>query len=297
MAALVCDGRPIIAEEKQPTAVPRTTESPTEEDTGWQKIFREMAGSYEMGSTDDVPRKFSLRSAPVLRWNQPVRGGDDGAVYVWLDEGRPAVIGSIFAWPRPNGVRQVVHEMHALTETPLRAEYQDREVWLVEKPALEFMRMPEATAPAPLAAQRLAQMRTLSREFTATSIDRNKSEWELRLLANPLIRYEIKDRSQEEGQKERPIDGAIFSFVQGTDPEILLVLEARAGEGKSFWQYALARFSDLPLTVKRKDVKVWSVSTSTMNQSNAPYFVRDVEQRTLPDEKVAAEKPQAKTGN
>src|SRR5579859_2551352 len=67
------------------------------DEAGWQKLFREMAEDYDMASVDKPSRKFLLQSAPVLRWSQPVRGGDDGAVYIWVDEGRPAAIGSIFA--------------------------------------------------------------------------------------------------------------------------------------------------------------------------------------------------------
>src|SRR5262245_8967563 len=63
------------------------------DDSGWQKVFRAMAADYEIGSVDDPPKKFALRTSTVLRWSQPVRGGDDGAVYIWLDRSRPAVIG------------------------------------------------------------------------------------------------------------------------------------------------------------------------------------------------------------
>lgn len=262
-------------------------EKPAGDETGWQKIFREMAGEYVMAPAADAPRKFLLRSAPVLRWSQPVRGGDDGAVYVWLDEGRPAVIGSIFAWPLPDGVRVVAHEMHALTTAPMRAAYQGKEVWSLDKPALEFKRVPGSPPPAPAATQRLAQLRTLGREFTARSIDRNESEWELRLLGQPLYRYEIKEHSEADDEGERPeatelLDGAILSFVQGTDPEILLVIEARREGIKAYWEYALARFSDLQLIVKHKETEVWRVGNSHFEDSKAPYFARNVDQRKPP---------------
>jgi len=265
----------------------RQKEKPAGDETGWQKIFREMVGEYVIAPAEDTSRKFLLRSAPVLRWSQPVRGGDDGAVYVWLDEGRPAVIGSIFAWPLPDGVRVVAHEMHALTTTPMRASYQGKEVWSLEKPALEFKRLPGSPPPAPAATQRLAQMRTLGREFTARSIDRKEGEWELRLLGQPLYRYEIKERSKADDGNERPesielLDGAILSFVQGTDPEILLVVEARREGSKSYWEYALARFSDLKLIVKHKETEVWRVGNSQTDDNKAPYFVRKVEQRKPP---------------
>jgi hypothetical protein len=243
----------------------------------WQKLFREMAGEYEIVATGKAERKFPLRSAPVFRWNQPVRIADGGSVYVWLDEGRPAVVGTMFAWPDDVGNLHVAHEMHALTLGPMRASYAGKEIWSLEKPALAFRRVPGAALPAPTATQRLAQMRTLGREFTATSIDRKDGEWVLRLLGQPLYRYELKD-GREQADGDELLDGAVLSFVQGTDPEILLILEARRDGDGSYWQYALARFSDYRLVVKHKDAEVWRVGGSDQNDNKA-YFVRTVDHK------------------
>ncbi len=236
-----------------------------------------MAGEYEICSADSPRRACSLRTTPVLRWNQPVRGGDDGAVYVWLDNGRPAAIGTVFAWPLPEGDRIVTHEMHALAVESLSAKYEGQEVWTVGKPALDFKPVPNAPAPAESAPQRLAQMRTLSREFTAKAIDQKEGSWELRLLGQPLYRYELKDDPDL-------LDGAVLAFVQGTDPEILLILEARRHGEQTRWEYALARFSDMRLFVQHNNVEVWKAPVSTPNDSKAPYFARNVEQRKSPAE-------------
>ena len=58
--------------------------------TDWQPYFRDLARSYRItpNATPDEP--LVLHEPPVLRWSQPVRGGDDGALYVWLRDGRPA---------------------------------------------------------------------------------------------------------------------------------------------------------------------------------------------------------------
>ena len=75
--------------------------------------------------------------------------------------------------------------------------------------------------PADSAAQRLAQMRTLGRDFSASTHDDQDRRWELRVLSQPLYRYESTDPDV--------VDGAIFAFVTsaGTDPEALLVIEER----------------------------------------------------------------------
>ena len=276
LATLLAPKAHASAAEPKPGEAATAAPKADAEETGWQSLFRAMAADYEIGTVEKAPRKFTLRAAPVLRWSQPVRGGDDGAVYVWLDQGRPAVIGSIFAWPLPDGVRVVAHEMHALTLAPMCAVYQGKQVWSVEEPALGMKRIPEAPAPAASAPQRLAQIRTLGREFAATSIDRDNREWELRLLGHPLYRYEVREHPEL-------LDGAILAFVQGTDPEILLILEARREGDQPYWQYALARFSDLKLIVKRHDLEVWRVPNSTYDDRKAPYFVRNVDRRKLAD--------------
>lgn len=43
------------------------------------------------------------------------------------------------------------------------------------------------------------------------------------------------------------IDAALFAFVEGTDPEALLLLEARTTEGGHAWHYALARLNSAGL--------------------------------------------------
>ena len=101
-------------------------------------------------------------------------------------------------------------------------------------------------------------MRRLAQEFTGHEIDREAKRWELRLLPTPLYRYP----SAEAGV----IDGALFTLVSnaGTDPEVLLLIEARTEIDKPRWEYALGRFSDRDLYVQRKEKAIWSsVRTET----------------------------------
>ncbi len=107
---------------------------------------------------------------------------------------------------------------------------------------------PFAAAPKPArtAPQRLVQMRTLSRDFSALTRNDKERRWELRLLPQPVFRYESTD----------PVilDGAVFAFVTsaGTDPEAILIVEARqtAASGEPAWHYAVGRFTDLYLEVR-----------------------------------------------
>jgi hypothetical protein len=63
------------------------------------------------------------------------------------------------------------------------------------------------------------------------------------------------------------VDGALFAFVStaGTDPEVLLLIEAREEKGKMHWEYAFGRFSDWELRVARNDKEVYASVPSEAN--------------------------------
>ncbi len=97
-------------------------------------------------------------------------------------------------------------------------------------------------------------MHSLSHDFSASTRDKEERRWELRLLPQPLYRYESTD--------PEVLDGAVFSFVTsaGTDPEALVVIEARKPNSTDglVWHYGIARFTDLQLWVRHKDKEVFS---------------------------------------
>ena len=85
-------------------------------------------------------------------------------------------------------------------------------------------------------------------------------------MTQPLLRYGT-------GSGER-LDGAIFAYARLTDPDVLLVLEARASEGgETLWQYALARMHGGKLRVRYRDEEVWSADALAppYYQKNGPY--------------------------
>lgn len=198
--------------------------------------------------------KLEFREKSVYDWTNVIRsGGQTGSVFVWTYKGRPEVVGSIFSNPAYNeeGRRAVMHELHSLSTSALVPDRASAKRW-EPRAGVVFKPIPGAPAPADSARQRAFQLRTLSREFAARSIDQDKHTWELRLLPQPLFRYDSTDPAV--------LDGALFAFVTsaGTDPEVIVAIEARrVGEGYQ-WQYVVARFSDLDLYVKLQDKEVWT---------------------------------------
>ena len=207
------------------------------------------AAEYEFFIEQDRKQKLILRPEPILRWSNREVGTVLGAVFIWTGDGRPEVVASIFNW-YDNPARPVQHELHSLALGRLTVLRAGQEVWRPAKAGVEFKPIPAGPAPAGSAPQRLHQMRSLAREFSA-SYDEPDDQTELRLLTQPIYRYE----------STRPdlIDGAMFAFVQDTDPEVLLLVEARRKNGGSEWQYAFARMQNRALQAHHKERPVWEV--------------------------------------
>jgi hypothetical protein len=212
----------------------------------WVPLFQKHASEYVIRVGKDATAEAERISEPVLRWWQPVRGGDDGALYVWAREGRPVAVLTFFTFKLPDGTRCITHERHSMAAEPVEATWRGNTVWHTTRPGLAFKTFPNAPVPADTAAARLRQMQALMREFAANTVDSKGSTWPLRALVRPLFRYERND------------DGALFALVQGTDPEAFVVLEARGEGSKAHWHYAIARFTDLEIRVRLKDNEVFT---------------------------------------
>ena len=237
--------------------------------SSWLPILKQQAAEYEIVPRGDVKKVFKPLPEPILRWTQPVRGGDDGAVFLWVADGRPEVVGTIFTW-RGSGPRVMQHEVHSLASTGLDATWRGKPMWHPSQPGLTFKPVPEAPAPAPSAPARLRQMQAIARDFSASSVHETSGRNELRLMPRALYRYEPTDPEL--------VDGALFCFAHGTDPELFLLVEARRKGGTAEYQFAFARFSDLELHAKHKGREVWDVPRGSMNDRNRVHTYYVVEQ-------------------
>ena len=216
----------------------------------WVPLFDKHATEYKIRVGEDSNGEARRVSEPVLRWWQPVRGGDDGALYVWERDGRPVAVLTFFTFKLADGTRCITHERHSMTTASVEATWRGEKVWRTSRPGLAFKAFPSGPVPADNAPARLRQMQALVREFSANTIDSKGSTWPLRPLVKPLFRYESH------------ADGALFALVQGTDPEAFIVLEARGEGAKVHWDYAIARFTDLEIKVRLKDHEVFSEPNS-----------------------------------
>ena len=190
---------------------------------------------------------LTLADAPALRWTNPVRGaGGDGATFFWLRGTRPAAVATVSI--RDGG--KVFRELALLADEPLTCRRGAQTVWSPRKNVLPFRSLENSPVPASSGALRLAQMRDLARRFRVSLIKGKPVE--SRLLSRPLARYEDTGAGI--------LDGAVFSFAEGTDPEALVLLESRrdAAHPDGGWFYSIGRMSAPPLEVRLDSRLIWS---------------------------------------
>jgi hypothetical protein len=207
-----------------------------------------------------------LKGEPVLHWTNPIRESDNGLLFLWLADGRPAAVVCFYRSPWQGRILES-HEFHSLAPAGLTATRGGRTVWVPSGPGVTFHPVPGAANPAAMPAERLRQLRGLAREFQGI-VDPDKGKTELRLLAQPLYRY-------ESGLTGSP-DGAMFAFVLTTDPEAILVIEERRGAAGPAWHYAFAKMTNHSLAMRHRDRVVWEVPQDRDYYTDAtrPYFVR-----------------------
>jgi hypothetical protein len=240
-------------------------DKPAQKMSGWQRLFRKQAAEYKIVAEGADGGEVKLVPEPLLQWNQPVRGGSDGAVFVWTLEGRPVVIGTLFIYP-DEGLQAVTHELHSLSQAPLVATRSNLR-WTPPQDSIVLKPIPDSPVPAGTADQRLRQMRDLARLFSAESHNESDRRWELRTLARPIYRYGLDRKDGSTPADREVLDGALFGLVEGTDLEIVLSIEARKTTEGYRWEYALSRMSDFRLNVKLADKTVWEVERSTTHSN------------------------------
>jgi hypothetical protein len=225
---------------------PGFADEPGDESDVWTQIFLRGAKSYEL--TDEEGTRLKLLSEPLLNWTNPERNTTAGAVFLWTRDGQPAAVMCAY----PSSDTTLEHEFQSLSATALQAKLSDRAVWKPTEAGVEYKSFSDVQTPGKARPLRLTQMRALVRTFSARIVQPERVPKPLRLLPTPIYRY------PEPEAKREVVDGAIFAFVQGTDPEVLLMVETMHDDrGMLEWRYALARMTIVPLEVKHNDEVVW----------------------------------------
>jgi hypothetical protein len=248
--------------------------------------MKQIAGTFHATAiVGDTRTPVALVPEPLHRWTDPTRENSDGALWAWRASGRPIAIIAIELYSRDKAVGTVwALEFTSLSTGPIEVEggehfdmvYEDmappradgRLQWVPAMGGLEFREIPDAPAPATTEAERLRQMRDLLKRFSAREFyDKTAQDYALRLLSHPIDRYADAASGL--------MDGAIFIYANGTNPEALLVIEARRPRAGSppVWSHAAAPLTRAAPTVRLGQQDVWTHPTKVVTFPEDTYFL------------------------
>jgi len=174
--------------------------------------------------------------SPLLRYNDETRGFLDAGVWRVGESGRPTAFVTIELYRAEEGMAVLTHEFISLSQARFSMTLPGRMQWTPIGTELMTAPLPDARPPADSAAARLQQMRQIARRFSVHE-DYRGDKVECRFMPTPLDRY--ADREQ------RIVDGALFAFANGTNPELGLLLECNDMD----WTYGTFRMGAAALSV------------------------------------------------
>lgn len=198
----------------------------------------------------------------ILNWSNPDVGRVYGDVFLWLEQGRPQGVASIYRWFHPYDSLTI--EFCSLSNETIAVNRSGEVIWEPAETGITWNPVPDAPQPARTRALRLSQLKQIARRFSAELTDARTDaagvNKVLRLLPQPLYRY------PQSGGGE---DGGLFAMVVGTDPELLLLVESD-GDG---WQFGVARMNRDALDVKldRRHVASFPHIENELYDTRRPY--------------------------
>lgn len=227
-------------------------------------FMKKSVKEYEFRLGPDFKSKLTVEAEPLLRFTNPVSGLQDGGFFVWKSEsGRPMVGAQVFLTAEDLWL----HEFQSLAPLPFQATRNGKVAWEPKRAGIEVKRFPSAPQPADTPVKRLVQMRDMAGKFTASdNFEGRPQSDELRLLSKPLVRF---------GHEEtNTLDGALFAHAHGTDPELMIILEALKTDEGYRWHYSLAPMTGYALKASLDEKPVWEVPWRKQpNDPREPFFI------------------------
>ncbi|MEK6257410.1 MAG: hypothetical protein AABP62_02225 [Planctomycetota bacterium] len=229
--------------------------------------LREKVAGMRVVPTRESNDLCKLREEPIFKWSNPVSGAE-GAVFVWTRDGRPIALAKCHLNSRNS---YHVETLISISDSRPRMSEAGQVSWEPTEPGVKFEILDDLGAPAATEALRLAQMRRAAREFRfidnwGENTKTPKSEWELRLMPAPLLRYS--------SATDKIIDGALFAFAQGTNPEALVLIEAIESANGRIWRAAPSRLTGYQVRGWHKDRLVLEVEKIQTTIPTASLFHR-----------------------
>ncbi len=214
-----------------------------------QKIAESFVVSLPGNNEDRIGK---LQPSPVLRYADPTRQNDEATLWIWSERNRPVAFLAVEYYPKPPHGPGWLFEVSSLSPEKITVQRGKEIDWEAREPGQNRQKIDDGPEPAATAATRQIQLKQLRQRFGAHEKTPTEGRIQLRSLPNPLYRYEDRAAGL--------FDGAVFAFANGTNPEVLLILEVsreRAG-GPSQWTYAFGQMTGGEVYATLDDVEVWT---------------------------------------
>jgi hypothetical protein len=236
----------------------------------WLDYYQTVAADYDIRLESDQEKKLEVTREPVMSYSHASEGVH-GAFFLWTHKGRPELVGSIWSDDVGGGRRNVVHEFHSLALGRLAPVRVGVRTWR-PAPGVELKPIPNSQKPKDSRPLRLAQMRSLAREFTGFSTPHGR-ELQLRTQSQPIYRY-------PSGEAQL-LDGALFCMFADWDPDLILLIEAREEEDGPQWLYGIARFNATPVRLAHNGTTIWESGLISMSDPSSPFYAAVVQSHRL----------------
>lgn len=257
--------------ERPPTTPAPESSSPESSTAEKTRVAKAYVGNFRVALSEesadpadglDVP----MIDHPLMTYGDPARDNDNGTLWAWGRKGRPKFFLELY---QSGGNRR--HWAQAITLTSTDGVIVDapgNQRWS-PKPVAIAPIVVDAPQPAESDRLRLRQMKEIAARLSAHELwDPNNSRYELRLLIQPVHRYADPERGI--------VDGATFVLAHGTNPEILVFLEAAGKEASGIrWRMFAARLGSAELHLHLDDKEIWNRprTPNIVGQPSEPYWL------------------------
>jgi hypothetical protein len=266
VALLVTSAAPAPARQEPPAAKKDESQKEAGRDDG-ERLFSKIDVEVQ---ADDGWVKAERIAKPLLLYGDPTRNHDRGSVWGWGEKGRPVALVELFQHPDDRSRWVFVLCNTSTSGRKVRANMDGRPWWLENSSACELKDVPGAPPAAADPALRQRQLKQIASRFTGHQFwDPNNTRYELRRLERPLHAY----RDESAGL----LDGGLFTLANGTNPEIMLFVEARRDPkdaAKAVWQYTVGRLAHAELHLQYDGKEVFEAPRGNFVAGrNRPYWL------------------------
>jgi hypothetical protein len=213
--------------------------------------MREIARRFSVKDRTGKKKTIEMHPEPIFRYGGTARGWQDGTVWAFGKNGRPVLLLTLAA---EDG--EYDGETTSLSDTPIECSDTHGFSWQPGAPGLKMQAIPGVPRPSGQQRTRAFQLKQMARRFSAFEYwytddqSQGKQRFQLRLLPRPVWRYADPDAGI--------VDGAIFLYCYGTNPEVIGLIEAHAGkDGNVVWHAGFTRAAGADLFVYLGDDEFW----------------------------------------